>query len=413
VPVFLRSLKATLSRRFPLNAAGDPHVSPLSHAYVHSVISLLTLPTLAPVPAPLEHLSLPTTYLAYLQLSHIVPLQVIQALLPLLRTMPPRARDEASNHNSKKTIVVCLPAPDTRVGLPFTAAQTMSAAATLRGIEVLRREINTAALTDPSESMKHIKVVVVDVGDVGVAAAPLEPHDAYRAMEHWTAAEKVTYGPAFGALVQPEARAPHTGFWSARRGGYGVPREPTNTGVFVRHIVGVVSGGRDVWAWRPWLCAVGPGLGRVRNWIRGERFAVGAGGTAVSLLRKCKDSLSFIRASANTYRLASYLPSYILDALLNLPSVLISIRNRLLPVQPRLDPNAPLGPATAPPAPITLAPSASAAVSETEQDAEASETASEADVEGGSIDGSSGAESTWVSLGKRGQREAQAVDADA
>lgn len=36
--------------------------------------------------------------------------------------------------------------------------------------------------------------------------------------------------------------------------------------------------------------------------------------------------------------IASHLPSLILDGLLNLPAVLISIRNRLLPVQPFLPP---------------------------------------------------------------------------
>lgn len=36
--------------------------------------------------------------------------------------------------------------------------------------------------------------------------------------------------------------------------------------------------------------------------------------------------------------IASHLPAFILDGLLNLPAVLISIRNRLLPAQPFLPP---------------------------------------------------------------------------
>jgi hypothetical protein len=277
-------------------------VSPSSLAYIYSVISLLTLPYNAPIHAPLEHLSLRSTYLPYLQSSHIVPLQVIQALLPMLRTTPARSRDDAQNTNGKKTIIVCLPAPDTRVGLPFASAQAMSAAATLRGVEILRREINTAALTDPSESMKNIKVAVVDVGLVGSAAAAaaslLPPHDVYKAMEDWTASEKLTYGPAFGALAHPPAQ---TGFWSKLGC---VSRRPTPVATFVDRIVGVVSGegGKSVCCFHVPLHCFGMSLARLRNWVRGERFSVGAGGMAFHSSWCCSEYVpsSFFLQRAHT-----------------------------------------------------------------------------------------------------------------
>ena len=135
--------------------------------YIHAIISLLSLS--APVPgldAPLEHISLQHTYLPYLTATQITPLQVIQALLPLLRTGSARSRDKG-----KKSIIICLPATDARVGLPFASVQAMSAAGTIRAAEVLRREIRVAATTEHSESMKNINVVVVDVGKLDVGAA--------------------------------------------------------------------------------------------------------------------------------------------------------------------------------------------------------------------------------------------------
>ena len=123
IPYFLRSLASTMSRRFPVTTAGDPHVSPSAQLHLHSAISLLTLPSPAsappPAPAPLEHLDLRTNgaYLAYLQATHLTPLHVLQALLPLLRASPARARDALANGSGKHSIVVCLPATDARVGL--------------------------------------------------------------------------------------------------------------------------------------------------------------------------------------------------------------------------------------------------------------------------------------------------------
>jgi len=331
VPVFLRSLASALSRKFPITAAGDPFASPTSHPYIHSVISLLTLPSSTPsVHAPLEHISLRNTYIPFLNATHITPLQVIQALMPLLRTGPARSRDKG-----RKSIIVCLPAMDARVGLPFASMQAMSAAGTLRGIEVLRREINVASLTDKSESMKNIRVLVVDVGlfDVSQSSSNLPPENIYKAMEEWSPSEKVTYGPAFASIwhgVFPPASR-WDAFSALFKNGhrYGVSRRPTDVSVFVDNLVGVVTEGRHGAAW------IDLGIGKIRNWINGERFSVGAG--------------------AYTYNVASHLPSLILDSLLNIPHFLISIRNRILPVEPffRRAPDLPLPPPVTPRAATT------------------------------------------------------------
>ncbi|KAG6814574.1 hypothetical protein H0H92_000103 [Tricholoma furcatifolium] len=347
VSIFLRSLASTLSRKFPLSSSGDPFASPASHPYIQSVICLLTLPTSTPViNAPLEHISLQNAYLPYLSATHITPLQVLQALMPLLRTGPARARDKG-----KKSIIVCLPAIEACVGLPFASMQAMSAAATLRGVEVLRREINLAALTDQSESMKNIKVIIADVGilDVGIYSAGPPQETISKAIEDWSPSEKLAYGPAFASISHP-AR-PLNSCWSLfssifkNRGNYGVARTPSNASVFVDSLVSVVTGGRH----NPYFYGLGHFIGRTKNWFRGERFSIGAG-----------------------------------DVLLGMPAFLISIRNRLLPTQPFIQPpRETVLPPTQPPANVGAPPP----FSSDEDSFDHSEGSSEADVESNASDG--------------------------
>ncbi|KAF7338038.1 Protein kinase domain-containing protein [Mycena venus] len=346
VTVFLRSLSSALSRKFPITAAGDPFVASSAH---------------------------PSAYLPYLNATHVVPLQVIQALLPMLRTGPNRGRN-----GPKKSIIVCVPATAARVGLPFSAMQSMSAVSTLRAAEVLRREVNIAALTDKSEAMKNIKVVVVDVGafNFGPLDTFISPTEVYKAMEGWSSSEKLTYGPSFASLSHEVAELPSKLRWGStfnESHSYGVPRKPTHVSVFVNNIVGTVSGGQ----FGPSIFGIGLGIGRLRNWLRGERFSVGAG--------------------ASTYKFASFLPPLLLDTLINIPHFLISVRNALLPVQPfvRHPP---------PPPPVERAQQAPPAVrvEEDESGNDLSETGSEADVESNSGDGAG----TWVNLKKEQHMEA-------
>ena len=270
IPFFLRSLASTMSRRFPLTAAGDPHAAPTTHLFVQSVISLLTLPssTTVPPPAPLEHLNLRGTYQEYLQATHLTPLQVLQALLPLLRSSPARARDALAHGAGKQSIVVCLPATDARVGLPFGSAQAMSAAATLRGVEVLRREIRAASSSSgtsgTAEAMRNIRVVVVDVGAVGETATATA---SLRSVDQWTPAEQAAYGAAFGSLLEQGSR-----------------RTPSEVSVFVDAVVDVVSNGRKG-ARAACRSAWHPALASLRQLVRGDRIVVGAGGTCAPWAR--------------------------------------------------------------------------------------------------------------------------------
>ncbi len=99
---------------------------------------------------------------------------------------------------------------------------------------------------------------------------------------------------------------------------------------------------------------------------------------------------------APTYRIASHLPTVLLDGLINLPYFLISIRNRLLPVQPFRAPLANVPPPVA--SKRTKAPKDEAPAPEKTPESSDFETNSDADVESNIGDA---AESSWVSLNNK------------
>lgn len=383
IPIFLRSLASTLSRRFPITAAGDPYAATPYHPLLHSIISLLTLPipSIHTAPIPIEQLSLRSTYLPHLLSTHFAPLQALQALLPLLRA-------DAKRGCGRKSIIVCLPAADARVGLPFGGVSAMSAAATLRALDVLRREVAVG------QGMNSIRIVAVDVGVVG--ETPVSALANSPAMDDWTPSEKATYGQAFAALGETSM---------------GRSRRPEDISVLINNIVGVISAGtktkmanQTIWGIR-----VGVGYEKIRDWIRGDRFAVGAG--------------------AGTYTFASFLPGKLLDGLLSLPHILVDVRNRLLPVPPaqphtipkvaRNIPSSTAASVILPSSSLTVSRTYSAprpspseaaapALEQTEPFSEPEDisehgTGSEADLESNFGDGdASTVESSWVSLGSRG-----------
>lgn len=372
IPAFLRSLNVTLSRKFPINSAGDPFAPLISHPYIHSIISLLTLPTSKTTQtlAPLEHISIPETYLPYLTATHITPLQVIQALLPLLRTGPALTHD----HKLDKTVIVCLPALDVRVGLPFASVRSMSAAAMERGVEVLRREIRSAAGANGqgTQMMRNIQVVVVDVGVFDVGEHMVEEEEQVRTemvrkiMGDWTASEQLCYGMAFTNTLRGCLKTPWEMFVAMFRGTerYSAPRTLTDVSVFVDNVVDVVSCGRGVYRGSE----LGLGLSRIRKWVRGERFSVGTG--------------------AQISKLASYLPWTVLDLVINIPHLLIGDgRNRLLMTQPSRNPSSST--------PVMVS-SVAASRSKTNTVPEHDDISSEADVE--SVSGDSGASGSWIDL---------------
>lgn len=383
IPIFLRSLASTLSRRFPITAAGDPYAATPYHPLLHSIISLLTLPipSIHTAPTPIEQLSLRSTYLPHLLSTHFAPLQALQALLPLLRA-------DAKRAGGRKSIIVCLPAADARVGLPFGGVSAMSAAATLRALDVLRREVAVG------QGMSSIRIVAVDVGVV--SETPVSALANSLAMDDWTPSEKATYGQAFAALGETSM---------------GRSRRPEDISVLVDNIVGVISAGTKtkMASQTIWGIRVGVGYEKIRDWIRGDRFAVGAG--------------------AGTYTFASFLPGKLLDGLLSLPHLLVDVRNRLLPVPPaqphtipkvaRNIPSSTAASVIIPSSSLTVSRTHSAprpspseaaapALEQTEPFSEPEDisehgTGSEADLESNFGDGdASTVESSWVSLGSRG-----------
>ena len=182
----------------------------------------------------------------------------------------------------------------------------MAVAGLIKGIEVLRREVGN----DP-------KVVIVDVGSLKA-----DPKDAVSKEQEkkpeldvaaltraWSASERLAYGPAYEVAVGRAIEGPP-------RHKKRVRRTPEDVQVFVDAILGVVQAGRPWAVYRPSELYI-----RVRAWWRGNRFGVGAG--------------------AHTYTFASWLPTVVLEALLNLPGWLIALRNRLLPLPPPPVPPAP------------------------------------------------------------------------
>jgi len=194
--------------------------------------------------------------------------------MPLLRTGSARSQDKG-----KKSIIICLPAVDTHVPLPFSAVQAMSAAGTLKAVEILRREVAMAAVTGKTDSMKNIRVVTVDVGTIDLGSN-MQGENILKATESWTSSEKLIYGPAFASVstgVVP--LSPWDSFKSlfSERRHYSVGRTPTRMSAFVRKIVSVVSGGK--YASTPFGQNIG--LGLVMNWLHGDRVSVGAGGKLI------------------------------------------------------------------------------------------------------------------------------------
>ncbi|KAH8117187.1 hypothetical protein DFH11DRAFT_1573658 [Phellopilus nigrolimitatus] len=305
---FLRSLKATLSLRFPLNTPGDPYQhSPSTFPILYSVVSLLTLPSTlgSPMPTPFEHLDLTSTYESYLAQTHIMPLQAVQALLPLFRVDSIRSQDATYAVGGKKSVVLCVPAPDARVGVPYASAQAMSAAATVRGAEVLRRELGQVG--DPH--MHNVRVVVADVGVIGdsggtgLSVQALDEEALVGSISQWTPSEQKVYATPYAAFMNAVSQR-HA-------------REPTSVDKFVRTMVTTIGRNATRGENRSTI-AVGLRLWSfgIRRQIRGNRFSIGAG--------------------AATYTFASYLPTFLLDALLNLPALLVSARNKYLPISPHV-----------------------------------------------------------------------------
>lgn len=304
VNTFLKSLTSARLMRFPLTASGDPYALTHTSCYLQSIISLAALFP-PPTPCPVESVPLTDSYLPYLTRSHITPLHAVQGLLPQLR------QERASvGPNIRGSIVFCVPAIASRVGVPFTSQESMSAAATIRGAEILRRELQVIDAHNDSNQSPSPKVVIIDVGAVGYSnrvgslETPASADDPQSLTRSWSESEKEAYSASFKASIE-QARLS--------------PRNPVHTSAFVNAVINVVSQGTRGKGYgygyrEDFSFATGKRLflevwGRIHNWVRGDRFGIGSGATA--------------------YSLVSYLPPTLVDKLLYIPHAIIAMRHFL------------------------------------------------------------------------------------
>jgi hypothetical protein len=390
---------------------------------VHSVISLLSLTRFSAL-VPLEHLQLQGEYLKYLNATHITPLQIIQALLPLMRNSPSRTRDAIKDGKGKKSIVVCLPAVDARTGMPFRGPSSMSATATRRAVDILRCEVRVAALTGGAEGMHDIEVVSLEIGELDIspfAGRPMLDYDPKEYTKSWTPSEKLAYGPAWEFVSDASGRK--------------YERTTQKVDVFVGDLVQIVSYGRVCSAS---FCGLRLHVGSFFGWLRGGRYGVGSGGNVVLFKPGgpiFADMLSLLLPSVVVFcSILSHLPGALLDVFVNSPYYALSLQQSLTrdrasasapspispsatspelppapapvptpapapvsrPLPPRPLPTPPAAPAPAPaPATVVMAKETVDSVPSSEHEHEVSENGSEADVE--SNDGA-GVSESWVSL---------------
>ena len=233
---------------------------------MHSVVSLLSLSQFSTL-APLEHVQFQGEYLKYLNATHVTPLQIIQALLPLMRNSPSRTRDAIKTGKGKKSIVVCVSAHDACIGFPFMGPSSVSAAATRRAVDVLRREVRVAALTGDAEGMSDIEVVSVEVGVLDIppfAGRRMLDYDPKEYTKSWTPSEKLAYGPGWELALRSTTCK--------------YQRSAQKLDLFVGDLVQIVSHGRVC---SVSLCGLQLHVGSVFGWLRGGRYAVGSGGKFV------------------------------------------------------------------------------------------------------------------------------------
>ena len=250
------------------------------HPYVHSVVSLLGLSQFSAL-APLEHIQLQGEYLKYLNATHITPLHIIQALLPLMRNSPSRTRDAIKNGKGKKSIVMCIPLVSAYVSFPFMGPCSVSAAANIRAVEVLRREVRVAASTGGAEGMNDIEVVRLEVGALDIspfAGRPLD-YDPKEYTKSWTPSEKLAYGPAWDFLLSKVNKDDPSA-------GNKCKSKAPKVEVFVGDLVQIVSHGRVCCVS---FCGLRLHVGSAFDWLRGGRYAVGDGGNFTCLHHPGRD----------------------------------------------------------------------------------------------------------------------------
>jgi len=250
----------------------------------------------------------------------------------------------------------------------------MSAAATLRAVDVLRREVRVAASTGGAEGMNDIEVVSLEIGAFDIppfAGRRLLDYDPKEYTKSWTPSEKLAYGPAWELTLEGTGH------------GRKCKRKGQKVELLVGDLVQIVSLGRVC---SVSVCGLQLYIGSAFDWLRGGRYAIGSGAVMSSI--------------------ASHLPGALLDIIINIPYFLLSthkVLTRTRATASSTSTAAPkLPPAPAPPpvptpseAPATVTKESTDSAPSSEHEREASENGSEADVE--SNDGA-GVSESWVSL---------------
>jgi hypothetical protein len=283
-----------------------------------SCISLLSINS-APIPIPLERLNLSSDYLSLMYETQITPLAAIQGILPLFRIASGRqgVGHTKSKHSTTRTsIIVLVPAVASRVGVAFDGARAMAIAGLVKGIEVMRREINetnvvlvdVGAIADPETENSQSNSQKDGEGDLDVIALT----------KAWSASERHAYGTAYeAALVHSSATHVPSRSPSRRRKHHHRRRTPTDIDSLVSTIIPLVHVARSSRSpWHPLyiFTHLSKTWHRVGLHLQGYRISVGAG--------------------AATYTFASLLPIWLLDSILDLPATLVSWRHKAMPPAP-------------------------------------------------------------------------------
>lgn len=241
----------------------------------------------------------------------MTPLAVIQGLLPLFRISSGRQGLAKSRGSTARTSVIALvPAVSSRVGVAFNSASAMAVAGFVKGLEVLRREVDD---TD---------VVIVDVGSIsapedGTSKAKAEEPDLVTLTKAWTASERRAYGPAYEAALIHSSTVSAIPNPKRHKRPRPPRRQPTDIDTLIASILPLVHAHRTSRAvWHPLYIVthLSKTWRRIGLYFRGYRISVGAG--------------------AGTYTIASFLPYWLLDAILALPATLVSWKHTLMPPPP-------------------------------------------------------------------------------
>ncbi len=317
---------------------------------------------------------------------------------------------------------MCVPAVDAHIGLPFLGPSSMSAAATRRAVDVLRREVRVAALTGGAEGMNDIEVVSLEVGALDIppfAGRRMLDYDPKEYTKSWTPSEKLAYGPAWELTLEGSSRKCQYKAQKVER--------------FVGDLVQIVSYGQVC---SVSFCGLQIHFGSIFGWLRGGRYAVGSGGNVVVLSILAAVYLADISflplpSAVVVSSIVSHLPGAVLDIIINIPYYLLSIHKALtrnresasisssatalepppapVPTPAPVPASRPLPSRPLPTRPLPTPPEAPATATMTvtketvqvdsapssEHEHEASENGSEADVESND---SAGVGESWVSL---------------